>query len=133
MEYEKGQQQDTSGLSPEYSGLIQYIQDSAQNRGKSGGEDSGEKIVTKRSWLTPWKKETYKVDKSGNLVKDTGARVTPEEWCAPFLPSIPAQQGSPISLDKHFEHRLDTDMRTGLSDAEVQKRRSTAGWNELEA
>lgn len=93
MEFEKGQ--DTSGLSPEYSTLIQYIQDSAQNRGKSGGEESGDKIVYKRSWLTPWKKDKYQVDKSGNLIKDTGARVTPEEWSAPFflfpirLPSEP--------------------------------------------
>lgn len=80
MEEKGGYQADTSGLSPEYAGLIQYIQDSAQNKGKSGGEDTGEKVVEKRSWLTPWKKDSYKVDASGNLIKDTGARITPEEW-----------------------------------------------------
>lgn len=82
MESEKGGYGDVEGLSPEYAGLIKYIQDSAQGRGKADGEDDGNKIVHKRSWLTPWRKEKFTVDKSGNLVKDTGARVTPAAWYA---------------------------------------------------
>jgi len=94
----------------EYSNLLQYIQDSANARrsGANDEEEGGNKTQYKRVWYAPWKKNKVTLDKDGNVVSAATAFKTPEAW-------------------------LDTDMRRGLSEDEVKKRRAAAGWNELES
>lgn len=70
---------DNSGVSPEYQALLQYIGETNLSK-RSGGDDGDEKTEYVRKPLTFWKKTPVRVDRAGNRIKDTGARVTPAEW-----------------------------------------------------
>jgi len=109
QEYGKHESAPDAG-NQEYSTLLQYIADSA-NAKRGGGadeEEGGPHTEYRRVWYAPWKKTQVTLDKDGNVTKTITAFKTPESW-------------------------LDTDMRRGLDETEVKKRRDAAGWNELES
>ena len=94
------------GLGDEYSNLIQFIQDEAAKARRGGDEDEDQTTLEHhRTWYMPWKVTTFRVDRNGEKVEEQ--KKVPASW-------------------------LETSLQTGLSDAEVTKRRGDFGFNELE-
>ena len=78
---EKGHQNpvDTEGVSAEYAALLKFISESSVAK-KSDADESGETSAKKRIWYMPWKTVNVRYDRTGNVIKDSGARVTPSDW-----------------------------------------------------
>lgn len=77
------------GGGDEYSNLLRFVQESAENRrggGGGGGDDDGRYSKIHRVWYAPWKRYEVVYDKNGQKVGEEQFRV-PEQWCA--APSLP--------------------------------------------
>ncbi|KAN0064785.1 hypothetical protein ACQY0O_001842 [Thecaphora frezii] len=98
-------EKDFSAANEEYQTLIEFIR-AQKTAGGEEGEDDASRIVRKRNWLMPWKVTEQRVNKHGEV--EELSRKVPASW-------------------------LETDMLRGISEADVQKRRSLFGYNELES
>ena len=95
-------QSDASDKLDEYGNLVRYIATYRENRRMSvAPQDDDEDQSAKVKWYTPWKRWTG----AGKTAPGADFE-TPDEW-------------------------LLTDLKQGLSTAEVEKRRRYTGWNEL--
>ena len=93
----------------EYSNLLAFVAQEAQKAKRGGGADGDDGGLTKRRtrlWYAPWKVKEETIDKNGEVV--TTKRDVPQEW-------------------------LETDMTRGLSESDINTRRSEFGYNELES
>lgn len=89
----------------EYSQLVEFIK---AQKSHSGDEEAGDEthIERRRNWLMPWKVKEVRVNKHGEI-EEVAAKV-PASW-------------------------LETEMLHGVTEADVHKRRSMFGFNELES
>ena len=88
----------------EYTGLVRFISTYRDPRAMQTNDDNDEEDVDQRIWYMPWKTRTVRRPKKNE--KGGKAWRVPDDW-------------------------LLTELRQGLTDAEVEKRRQKAGWNEL--